>query len=139
VANHLRLLELPAPVQEAVSRGLLSFGHARAILGIDSAVGRIAAMERAVREGLSVRQIEETARKSTSAPGGSPGKSATIKPQPANPAWIGELEGRLREALGTKVMVRNGRGYRGQIVLEYFDRAGLDRLCAKLDPGRTLR
>ena len=40
--------------------------------------------------------------------------------------------------LGTKVAIRNGRGYRGQIVIEYFDRAGLDRLCAKLAPIRPI-
>lgn len=134
VANHLRLLDLPAPVQDAVSRGLLSFGHARAILGIDSAVGRISAMERTVREGLSVRQIEEWTRKSA-ASGDVPTRTASLKPQAA---WVGDLEARLREALGTKVSIRNGRRYRGQIVLEYFDRAGLDRLCAKLAPGRPI-
>lgn len=138
VANHIRLLELPMPVQDAVSRGLLSFGHARAILGIESAVGRIAAMERAVREGLSVRQIEESARKAGSSARGGSVAPGTLKPHVASPAWVGEVEGRLREALGTKVSIRNGRGYRGQIVLEYFDRAGLDRLCAKLAPGRTI-
>ena len=135
VANHLRLLDLPLPVQEAVSRGLLSFGHARAILGIEHALGRIAAMERAVREGLSVRQIEELARKSAGSASTKPGPSGTLKP---HPAWVGEVEARLREELGTKVAIRNGRGYRGQIVIEYFDRAGLDRLCAKLAPFRPI-
>jgi ParB family chromosome partitioning protein len=135
VANHLRLLDLPLPVQEAVSRGLLSFGHARAILGIEHALGRIAAMERAVREGLSVRQIEELARKSAGSASTKQGPSGTLKP---HPAWIGEVEARLREELGTKVAIRNGRGYRGQIVIEYFDRAGLDRLCAKLAPLRPI-
>ncbi len=134
VANHLRLLDLPAPVQDAVSRGLLSFGHARAILGLESAVARIAAMERAVREGLSVRQIEELTRKG-GASIASPTRPESLKP---HTAWIGELETRLREALGTKVTIRNGRRYRGQIVLEYFDRAGLDRLCATLAPGRPI-
>ena len=134
VANHVRLLDLPAPVQDAVSRGLLSFGHARAILGLESAVGRIAAMERAVREGLSVRQVEELARRG-GASVTAPTRPGSLKP---HAAWIGDLEARLREALGTKVSVRNGRGFRGQIVIEYFDRAGLDRLSAKLAPGRTI-
>jgi ParB family chromosome partitioning protein len=130
VANHLRLLDLPAPVQDALSRGLLSFGHARAILGIDSAVGRVAAMERAVREGLSVRQVEELSRKGA-ATDAAPSRPGNLKP---HAPWVVDLEARLREALGTKVAIRNGRRYRGQIVIEYFDRAGLDRLCAKLAP-----
>jgi len=132
VANHLRLLDLPTPVQDAVSHGLLSFGHARAILGIDSAVGRIAAMERAVLEGLSVRQIEELTRRDAVAKTGRGGSLSPHAP------WIGDLEARLREALGTKVSIRNGRRYRGQIVIEYFDRPGLDRLCAKLAPARPI-
>ena len=139
VANHLRLLDLPAPVQDAVSRGLLSFGHARAILGIEGSLPRIAAMERAVREGLSVRQLEDLARREAAKPGSKTRGSTPLKPHVGpQVAWIGELEGRLREALGTKVSIRNGRGYRGQIVIEYFDRSSLERLCAKLAPGRPL-
>jgi hypothetical protein len=65
----------------------------------------------------------------------SPTRPGNLKP---HAAWIGDLEGRLREALGTKVTIRNGRGYRGQIVIEYFDRAGLDRICSKLAPGRPI-
>ena len=135
VANHLRLLELPVAVQDAVSRGLLTFGHARALLALASDGARLAAMERAVREDLSVRQIEAMARSATGARTVSAGPDPTLRPhQP----WIGELESRLREALGTRVAIHNSRGYKGKIVIQYFDRAGLERLCAKLAPQGRL-
>jgi ParB family transcriptional regulator, chromosome partitioning protein len=136
VANHLRLLDLPLPVQEAVSKGLLSMGHAKAILALPGDNEQVGVMERAVREGLSVRQIEELGRERKSTVAGSKGSSvAMITPhQP----WIAELEARLRESLGTRVGIQNGRGYRGKIVIEYFDRPGLERLCRSLAPSRDL-
>lgn len=136
VANHLRLLDLPLPVQDAVSKGLLSMGHAKAILALPGNNEQVGAMERAVREGLSVRQIEALGRERKSAATGSKGGSvATITPhQP----WIAEMEARLRDSLGTRVGIQNGRGYRGKIVIEYFDRPGLERLCRSLAPSQDL-
>jgi ParB family chromosome partitioning protein len=136
VANHLRLLELPGPVQEAVSKGLLSMGHARAILSLAGSKAQLEAMQQAVREGLSVRQLESLGReRKSAAEGATRAPSKTLTPhQP----WIAELEARLRDSLGTRVSIQNGRGYRGKIVVEYFDRAGLERLCRTLAPTREL-
>ncbi|MCL4144329.1 UNVERIFIED_CONTAM: hypothetical protein GTU68_005172, partial [Idotea baltica] len=58
VANHLRLLDLPAKVQDAVGEGLLSMGHARALLAADGEEEQVRLLEVIVREGLSVRAIE---------------------------------------------------------------------------------
>ena len=143
VANHLRLLELSSPIQESVGRGLLSMGHARAILGAEKA-DREALMEDVVREGLSVRQVERRVRnllqprtgRGSSAPKGVLQPQA--RSQPTEPAWVAELENRLRESLGTKVRIQNGPEYRGQIVLEYYDQASLDSLITRLAPRRTL-
>jgi ParB family chromosome partitioning protein len=136
VANHLRLLDLPQAVQDAVSKGLLSMGHAKAILALNLAREQVAAMERAVREGLSVRQLESFGRERKSSAKGSGdhlGKSI-IPHQP----WIAEMEARLRESLGTRVSIQNSKGYRGKIVIDYFDRPSLERLCQSLAPSRTL-
>jgi hypothetical protein len=51
---------------------------------------------------------------------------------------VGELESTLRESLGTRVVVKNEPGYRGQIVIEYYDRGELERLCRHLAPPRSL-
>ena len=58
VTNHLRLLELPAQIQEALGRGLISMGHARALLGHPHPDQLAGVVERVVRAGLSVRQLE---------------------------------------------------------------------------------
>jgi ParB family chromosome partitioning protein len=136
VANHLRLLELPQEVQDAVSKGLLSMGHARAILALRSPREQLQALERAVREGLSVRQLEGLARNAGA--GAAAESSRPTKSIVPHQPWIGEIEGRLREALGTKVAIQNARGYRGRIVIEYFDRAGLERLYRTLAPAQAL-
>ncbi len=131
VTNHLRLLDLPSAVQDGVRQGLLSMGHARALLGATDAASALDLMQRIVRKGLSVRQIEAAVRTKAKA------RSA---PTPASKgaAWITELEARLRERLGTKIELRNGAQYRGEITIHYFGRADLERLIAVLAPQTPL-
>ncbi len=131
VTNHLRLLDLPTPVQDSVRQGLISMGHARALLGATDSASAIDLMQRVVRQGLSVRQIEEAVRKKP--------KARDVKP-PKTPgsAWITELEARLRGRLGTKVELRNRAQYRGEITIHYFGREDLERLVAVLAPQSTL-
>jgi len=136
VANHLRLLDLPQQVQDAVSKGLLSMGHAKAILTLSVARDQVEAMERTVREGLSVRQLESLGRDRR--PGMKGSRAETSKTITPHQPWITELEGRLREALGTRVSIQNSRGYRGKIVIDYFDRPSLERFCQALAPSQTL-
>jgi ParB family transcriptional regulator, chromosome partitioning protein len=143
VANHLRLLELPEVVQEAVGKRLLSMGHARALLGLSEEAARIALMEEAIRDDLSVREVERRVRAEVhdenpqSHPpeilaGQEQGEiSAASTPVP----WVQDLEDRFRRSLGTKVQLLNGPGYQGKIVIEYFDRDQLDRLVQQLAPS----
>lgn len=128
VSNHLRLLELPAEAQEAVRRGLIQMGHARALLGLGGAGSILSAVQRIVREGLSVRQVEQLARATRTPPGAEDSKASARLP------WERELEQRMRTQLGTPVRLRNRAGYRGRIVIEYFSRAELDRLIEHLAP-----
>lgn len=131
VANHLRLLDLPPTVQDAVRHGLISMGHARALLGSADATAAIELMQRVARKGLSVRQVEEAVR--------AKGKARELPATKASePAWISHLESRLREQLGSKVELRNGPKYRGQITIHYFGRDDLERLIALLAPPAKL-
>jgi ParB family chromosome partitioning protein len=111
-------------------------GHAKAILALTGSKAQLEAMERAVCEGLSVRQLESLGREKKSAME-EPNRASSKTITPHQP-WIAELESRLRDSLGTRVSIQNGRGYRGRIVVEYFDRAGLERLCRTLAPIRDL-
>ncbi|MFO1011304.1 MAG: ParB/RepB/Spo0J family partition protein [Planctomycetota bacterium] len=135
VANHLRLLDLPAPVQEGLGRGLLSMGHARALLSLPSAKQQEQWMARIVRDDLSVRQVEQLVRVEAK-----PAPAATAsKELLPHGAWVTTLEERLRTRLGTKVSIRNGPGYRGDISISFFGREDLDRLVEALAPSEKLR
>ena len=131
VTNHLRLLELPRDVQTALSQGLISMGHARALLAIGPVELQLGVLARISREGLSVRQVEGMARSTSGADAEGKAKTSVLVPRKS---WVSDLEARLREKLGTKVAIRNGSGYRGQIVIDYFDRATLERVCEAIAP-----
>jgi ParB family chromosome partitioning protein len=135
VANHLRLLELPVQVQEAVARGVISMGHARALLAHPEPTALPSMLKRIAHEDLSVRQVEQIVRAAVERSGERP----RAKPKTdSRPPWVGELESTLRESLGTRVVVKNEPGYRGEIVIEYYDRGELERLCRHLAPPRSL-
>ena len=135
VTNHLRLLELPGKVQEAVAERQITMGHARALLGLSDAKAQEKLCDQISAQGLSVRAVEEQVRTLT-------GKVTPVpreaKPAPQAPAWVGEWEKRFRERLGTKVQLRPGEKERGQIVINYHDRAELERLMEVLAPRPSL-
>jgi ParB family transcriptional regulator, chromosome partitioning protein len=119
IANALRLLGLSDPIKAHVRSGALSAGHARALLGAEVAE-RESLAERAVREGLTVREIERLA-----SPASVP--RPTARPAPAHNPHVEGAEGRLRYRLGTKVaIVPAARG--GRIEIRYTDEADLMRI-----------
>lgn len=138
VANHLRLLELPAKLQEAISKGLISMGHGRALLALPTSEARLRALDRVVRDELSVRDVERLVRGQTRSDG-APVHDEIPRPMPSGPLpWVQDLERRMREHLGTKASIHPGPGATGKVVLEYFSRETLDRLCEILAPRPTV-
>lgn len=123
VANVLRLLQLPGDVQQLVSEGKLSMGHARAILAIEGAEAQSRAARKVIAEGLSVRQTEKLA--------AAPKASAPKAPAPKDPN-VTHLEDELRRSLGTKVAVKNLDNGRGKIEIEYYNLDDLERILAVL-------
>ena len=123
ITNCLRLLKLPEDIQSFVSEGQLSAGHARAIVSAGNKEKQIALAEKAVKEGLSVRQIEKLAKDSKT------GK-AKAKPREKN-ADVKRVENDLKEALGTKVTL-NQKGKKGKIEIEYYSKDDLERLIELL-------
>ncbi len=133
VTNHLRLLELPDQIQDAVGKGLISMGHAKALMGARSPSNQLRFLADIVRDGLSVREIERRVRLQ------GPSKvTSSARSRPETPPWVVELETRMRQALGTKVRIQNHSDYRGEIVLEYFDQPTLERLIDVLAPRALL-
>ncbi|HBK58729.1 MAG TPA: chromosome partitioning protein ParB [Spirochaetaceae bacterium] len=133
VANAIRLLRLPDNIQTAIKQGLLSAGHARALLSIEDDTARQILFERICRDNLSVRQTEQEAQKLQ-------GESQTKKPNarksPPTPDADGamtldpilrELKEKLIERFGTKVEIQ-GNLSGGTIKIQYFSQEDLQRM-----------
>ena len=132
VANTLRLLELPALVKEALVRGAVTMGHARALLALRDDAAREAACRRIEAEGLSVREVEQLAG-GRALPAAAPGVPAIPRPEKVKTADVKALEDQLRQALGTKVEIKTGRsGKKGKILVEYYSLDDFNRLFKRL-------
>jgi ParB family chromosome partitioning protein len=115
ITNIVRLLKLPGQIQKALMEGSISEGHARALLGLGSAVDQLVALEHVVKNGLNVRQTEEVVRRMLETrPAPRHDKPADKRPDGAD-----EYESKLRAILGTKVSLQRGRKG-GRIVIEYY-------------------
>ncbi|WP_432951185.1 ParB/RepB/Spo0J family partition protein [Kribbella sp. CA-253562] len=132
ISNTLRLLKLPASVQRRVAAGVLSAGHARALLGLPSgdAIERLA--QRIVAEGLSVRTVEEiVAMGDMSADDPTP---ARRRNKPVAPRLI-DLADRLSDRFETRVKVDLGKT-KGKITVEFASIDDLERIVSLMDPNK---
>lgn len=127
ITNTIRLLQLPLAVQRRVAAGVLSAGHARAILGLDSAEAQERMAERVVAEGLSVRGVEEAV---TLAAPEQDGPARKSRARRESPAEFGVVADRLAERFETRVRVDASAKGRGRVVIEF---AGLEDLQRILD------
>jgi ParB family chromosome partitioning protein len=128
VANTLRLLQLPPPIQSHLIDGRLTAGHARALLGIDDPDRRDALARQAVAEELSVRRVEELARETAiEEPSDDVDHAPPSEPGRTRPAALLELEELLADHLDTKVSVTMG-AKRGRISIQFADLDDLERL-----------
>ncbi|MFI6484499.1 ParB/RepB/Spo0J family partition protein [Nonomuraea sp. NPDC050663] len=131
ITNTLRLLNLPPEVQLRVAAGTISAGHARALLGLESAEQQILLANRIVAELLSVRAVEEIVAMGSSA---AAPKSASKRPtnRPTAPG-LTHLANRLSDHFETKVKVDLGRR-KGRIVVEFATIDDLERIIGTMAP-----
>ena len=138
VSNTLRLLKLPPDVQRRVAAGVLSAGHARALLTLDDPAEMDALASRIVKEGLSVRAVEEIVIL------GNPGKKRSTRTRGRTSAnstltdAVTELAGRAAESLETRATTSGfgTRSARGKLIVECADVADLRRIVELLEgPG----
>ncbi len=120
VANYLRLMKLPDEIKTFVNDGLLSMGHARAILSVEGRAPQLEIARRIIHKGLSVREAEGLAKKFA---GESRKKTHAKKKDPQ----IASIEDRLVRSLGTKVRIHH-KGKKGRIEIDYYSLDELDRL-----------
>jgi ParB family chromosome partitioning protein len=122
ITNTLRLLRLPADVQQLVSERRLSMGHARAILGLPTPELQRQVAEKASSQGLSVRQVERLIQRMTVSR--EPKSADEVAEDPNVKAAIQELE----RVLGTRVRIVPKSEQRGRIEIEYYSPEDLDRI-----------
>lgn len=130
VANYLRLLDLEAAIREWVGDGTLSFGHAKVLLTVVPGEARVRLARRAVRKGLSIRALEQSARamKKGDDTGASKPDSGALKSDSQR-----DLEQRLGEYLGTRVQLRTGSsGTKGRLELAFYDLDHFESLLQRI-------
>jgi ParB family chromosome partitioning protein len=123
VTNTLRLLRLPPEVQEMITEGKIFSGHARALLGLESAAAQLQLAQSIVKQGWSVRQVEKLVALEGQEPKKESGDREAPKQDPNLRAAVLEME----RALGTRVKIL-GDEKRGKIDISYFSAEDLNRL-----------
>jgi ParB family chromosome partitioning protein len=128
VANFLRLLRLPEPIQHKVESGDLSFGHARTLLALDSPESITAAAQKVMALNLSVRQTESYVQGLIN-PEAKPKKDA--KPTQLEDPNVREAQDRLQRTLGLKVHIEDKKG-KGRVIIEYSGLEDFDSILSAL-------
>lgn len=126
IANTLRLMDLPVEVQHMMEQGLLTAGHARAILAVPSEEGRIKLAKKVVTESLTVRQTENLAPLFSV-------EHTEIRTRVATPQSFKRAARELRKMLDTNVKVKQVRG-KNKIEIEFKDEDELARILAQIQP-----
>ena len=132
VANSLRLLQLPDSMKDDVISGVISAGHARAILSLVNPSDRVLLRDKIIEKELSVREAELEAEQLNQ------GKKIKVKKasKTKNP-YVQEIEDKFLEAFGTRVEVK-GNLKKGKLVIQYSSKADLERLYKMLGKSENL-
>lgn len=133
VTNTIRLLNLPPPVQRRVAAGVLSAGHARALLALDDGQAQERLAARAVAEGLSVRAVEEEVSSPGRRPARDPGTGRPVRDRPQ----LDDVAAVLADRFDTRARVELGRS-KGRIIVEFASMDDLRRIVALMVPDDDL-
>lgn len=120
IANMVRILNLEEPVIEWVANNTLTFGHAKALLMFPSDM-QVSAAQKAVKDQMSVRQLEKLAKK----------VDRPKKPRAEKDHELAKLEQELSDTFGTKVQIKMGKSH-GKIEIDYYDISDLERIINML-------
>jgi ParB family chromosome partitioning protein len=118
IANTIRLLNLPKKIQDHITKGDITFGHAKALLSLPMETDQLRLAKLIIKKDLSVRETEALAARR---PG--PGRGAEVKKD----RQISDIESHLQQVLGTKVRIFHGKK-RGRIQIEYYSHEDLNRI-----------
>jgi ParB family chromosome partitioning protein len=130
ITNTIRLLNLPPAVQRRVASGVLTAGHARALLGLSDGVAQETLATRIVNEGLSVRNVEELVAMGKAA-GATARKTTAKAAKPQDDTWA-ELAESIGDHLDTRVRIEQKKTAKGSITIEVADRDDLVRIARQI-------
>ncbi|MEI8375767.1 MAG: ParB/RepB/Spo0J family partition protein [Planctomycetota bacterium] len=145
IANLIRLLELPGQVQDALRRGKITPGHARALLPLGEEREQVTFCERIQKEGLNVRQTESLVQEAIAAtdrgPVGVVNSNGTVAQPPRHASdHVAALEQEFRAALGLRVKITHDTRGRGKVVIAFASHEEFDQIRRHVcDGGRTVR
>ena len=125
VSNYMRLLNLPDEVQLALKEGLISMGHAKAIAGV-AAEQQVAALKRCIKKSLSVRQMEELARKMAAEP------ASATKTEEEYPESYSRLVEQLEPYFSQNISIKRSKNGGGKIVIEFSGDEEIDLIIERL-------
>lgn len=133
VANMVRLLDLPEEVKDFISKGQLTAGQARPLLGLESDAEKVQLARRIVKEGLSARKVEDIIRE---------GKEPKKKEDPPAAAFMKAVEEKLGLSVGSKVRIRIGKGknaHKGTISISFSNDEEFQRIADILNQNHESR
>jgi len=131
VSNNLRLLKLPQTIQDGVREGKISEGHARGLAAIPTEMEQLVVFNKILKFDLSVRKVEQIVQEFNQG-----AKLRTRVPKKYFPP--NEVEEKLRNALGTKVMIKQKAKGNGEIVVEYYSLDDLERILELFTNTKTI-
>jgi ParB family transcriptional regulator, chromosome partitioning protein len=127
IANHVRLLQLPKPVLELLSNGMITMGHGRALLGLKKKSKMQQVVQRITDDGLNVRQLEKLIQDINMNV-----SRGTKKKAPQTNVFFKEKESSLRDRFGTSVTIKKSKR-KGKIEIEFFSQDDLERILDLLE------
>lgn len=134
ITNAMRLLKLDSQIQDLLIKGMISSGHARALLSLEDGQLQKKAAQEILDRGLSVRETEKLVKKMGKDL--SPKEEKAEKRDDALTLIFRELEDRMKSIMGTKVSIHNKDKNKGRIEIEYYSEAELERIVEMIESIR---
>lgn len=124
ITNAMRLLNLDERVQTMLAEGAIAMGHARALLAIKSKTAQYALAQKVAAQQMSVREVERAVKQLS----GTQGKASKTRKKKESDPYLRDMEEKMAQAVGTKVIISEKSRGKGKIEIEYYSMAELDRL-----------
>jgi len=128
IANSIRLLKLPQKVQNSLITGEISSGHARALINLPNKEAQLIILEKIIHNNLSVRKVESLVKEFMTGKDSSVTKKSVKVLSKSNGTHLMDIEEKLRKIFGTKVLCKQKKDGTGDISIEYYSHAELERL-----------